>query len=403
MESMTPRQRYIETLTFGKPDRVFYDFSWPRQSTMAAWRLQGLPEALTDQAAFRAFVGADGYAGLPIRTNAWPVFEERIIKEEHGQRIWVDTLGIKMVDAGKSLGTPGFRTRTYLEHPVKNRDDWLRMRDEHMDPLHPERYPDPWNKTVAALKDHEAPVRIVIPGLYWKTRDFVGFEQLSMMFYDNPKLVHEMMEHMTHFIVTLLERAVTDVEVDCVLLNEDMGYKTALMISPATYREFMLPRYQRIARFLMDHNVPVRAVDSDGHVGQLIPLLIEAGFNAVQPVEIAANNDPVAFRKQYGNRIAFWSAIDKREITTREKTYAEVMGKVPWLIEQGGYYPGIDHGVPPTVHLRGYLYMVELIKAIAEGRPAPGPEDPLELEASLGPIEKMWTPDMAILDHEDES
>ena len=41
---MTPRRRYIETLTFGSPDRVPFHPGGPRESTLAAWRTQGLPE-----------------------------------------------------------------------------------------------------------------------------------------------------------------------------------------------------------------------------------------------------------------------------------------------------------------------------------------------------------------------
>jgi uroporphyrinogen decarboxylase len=68
------------------------------------------------------------------------------------------------------------------------------------------------------------------------------------------------------------------------------------------------------------------------------------------------------------------------------------MNKVPRLIAQGGFIPSVDHAVPPDVPLRSYLYLCELIKAIAEGRPVPGPNDPLEIEARLGLIERMWSP-----------
>ena len=43
-------------------------------------------------------------------------------------------------------------------------------------------------------------------------------------------------------------------------------------------------------------------IDSDGYVGELVPLWIEAGVDACSPMEVAAGNDIVAFRKQYGTR-----------------------------------------------------------------------------------------------------
>jgi len=56
--------------------------------------------------------------------------------------------------------------------------------------------------------------------------------------------------------------------------------------------------------------------------------------------------------------------------------------------------PSIDHAVPPDVPLRSYLYMMELIKAIAEKKRIPRPEDPLPIEKELGPTQRLWGPDL---------
>ncbi|MBC8228665.1 hypothetical protein H8E77_03840 [bacterium] len=141
-----------------------------------------------------------------------------------------------------------------------------------------------------------------------------------------------------------------------------MGYKHTSMISPAMFREFMLPRYKRLAQFVEEIGIPVLLLDCDGHVSQLIPLWIEAGIFGTFPTELAAGNNPVAYRKQYGNKMAIFGGIDKRAIRSKEQTYEEVMSRVPWLIEQGGFLPSIDHAVPPDVHLRGYLICVNLSK-----------------------------------------
>jgi uroporphyrinogen decarboxylase len=345
-------------------------------------------------AEFVAFVGLDRALTLPLMMNAWPPFEVRVIEENEKGRIWQDETGVMVHDAGEGLTTPGFRTRTFLSHPVKTRQDWIRIRDEHFSPHAPGRYPDDWSQWVENVRERELPLRVSIPGLYWKTRDWVGFEGLSLMFFDDPNLVHEMMEYVTDFNITILDRALQDVELDSILIHEDMAFKQHAMISPQMFREFMLPRYRRWADFFKGRGVPILIVDSDGYVEELIPLWIEAGMNATFPIEIAAGNDPLAIRKEYSNDLAIIGAIDKREIRSKERTYQEVMKKVPWLIEQGGYLPGIDHAVPPDVPLRSYLYMCELIKAIAEGKAVPGPDEPLEIEERLGPLERLWSPDM---------
>ena len=399
MSPMTARERLLKTLTFGDPDRIFYYFGNPRRSTFAAWYLQGLPRMketgeFGEKSDFDAFVGTDLMEmALPVEKGTFPPFEERVLEyTEHGQ-IWQDSMGIIMHDAGRKLNTPGFRTRSYISHPVNNRKEWLRMQ-ERFNPSSQGRYPDTWDDLVARYRDRDFSIMISIPGLYWKARDWVGFEDLSLMFYDDSKLVHEMMEHYTVFIMALLDRAVSDGMADGVNLDEDMAYKHASMISPTMFREFMLPRYRRIIHHLKDRGLPLLLIGSDGHIGELIPLWIEAGADGTWPIEIAAHNDPVKYRKRFGKRIAMLGGIDKREIRSRERVYAEVVGKVSWLIEHKGYVPKLDHGIPPDVPLRSFLYMCELIKAIAEGRSIPDPNDKLPIEDRLGPVERMWSPDM---------
>ena len=393
---MTPRERFIQTLTFGTPDRVYLSGvygNYVRPSTLDAWLLQGLPQECSDMAVWNAFVGNDPFLHRsPVSASPYPAFEVEIIEETAGGRIWRDADGIVMHDAGAQLYTPGFLTRSYVSHPVNHRKDWEQF-SLRLDPHTPERFPADWESQVSALRGHDAPLVLSIPGLYWKARDYLGFEHLSMMFYDDPALVHDIMEHLTLFIIEIYNRILREVEVDCVMLSEDMAYKHAAMISPAMFREFMLPRYRRLIAFFKSHHVPVVAVDSDGHVGQLLPLWIEAGFDATFPIEAAALNDVIAYRQQYDKQLGFWGCIDKRELRSKEQTFIEVMRKVPWLIEQGGYLPAVDHAVPPDVPLRTYLYFMELLRAITTGSPVPAPDTPLAIEERLGPIERMWQPE----------
>ena len=60
-------------------------------------------------------------------------------------------------------------------------------------------------------------------------------------------------------------------------------------------------------------------------------------------------------------------AIDKRALAKDKKTIErEVLSKVPWLCLQGGYFPQVDHLVPPDVSLENYTYYAKLIRAVVE-------------------------------------
>ena len=388
---MNARERFTQTMLFGTPDRIPYRFGGPRQSTMEAWYRQGLPRDVN----FSALVGSDRESHLPINLGPVPPFEEVVLEETKYHKIWIDNLGAKRIDH-KVLPTPGFVTRKWLEFPVKNRQDFLEMTKRY-DPSTPARYRADWAERVPQWQTRDYTLGHTIFSMFWRVRDWVGFEGLCTMCYDQPKLVHEMMDYVVDFTIEALDRGYSDAAPDYVYFSEDMAYKTASMISPAMVREFMEPGYRRLVQFCRDKGVPVIIMDCDGYNGQLIPIWIDVGINAASPIEIAAHNDPVLYRKQYGKHIAMLGAIDKRELRfDKPRVKREVMSKVPWLVEQGGYIPGVDHGVPPDVPVRNFLYMCELIKGIANGKDTGSWEPSCELEQQLGPIEEMWTPDMAL-------
>jgi uroporphyrinogen decarboxylase len=387
---MTPRERFLETMLFGTPDRIPYRFGGPRQSTFEAWYKQGLPREIN----FGKFVGMDHWEGVPINLDPIPPFEEVVIEETEHYKIWIDRLGAKRIDH-KRPPTPGFVTRKWLEFPVKNRKDFQRMK-ERFDPHSPGRIPADWDKRKERYRNRDFVLGMTIRSMFWRTRDWVGFEGLCTMFYDDPMLVHEMMEFVADFTIETLDKVLDEVDLDYVFFNEDMAYKTASMISPKMVKEFMWPRYRKLVRFFRDKGVSVLIMDCDGHIGELIPLWLDVGINCVSPVEIAANNDPIEYRKKYGKNLSMMGGIDKRELRfDKARVKKEVMSKVPYLVESGGYIPSVDHGVPPDIPLRNYLYMCELIKEIACGGNPELWEPPCVLEKRLGPIEEMWKPENA--------
>jgi hypothetical protein len=394
---MNSRERFLQTMLWGHPDRIPYFFGHPRKSTMDAWYKQGYPRNVS----INELTGMDRQEGLGINLGPVPAFEERILEEDGTHIIWIDSTGARRIDH-KHLPTPGFQTRKWLEFPVKNRADWAEMK-KRFDPTSPERYPKDWAARVMRFKNRDFIVNKAFPSMFWAVRDWVGFEGLCMMVLDDPMFVHEMMEYVADFTIATLDQALRQVDVDYVYFNEDMAYKTAAMISPAMVKEFMWPRYRKLVRFLRDRGVSVLVMDCDGYNGELIPVWLDAGINVISPVEIAANNDPVLYRRKYGKALGMFGGIDKRELRfDKARVKKEVMSKVPWLVEQGGYIPMVDHGVPPDIPVRNYLYTVELIKEIACGGRIEHWEPTGELESKLGPIEEMWTPDMALPKSDDE-
>jgi len=79
-------------------------------------------------------------------------------------------------------------------------------------------------------------------------------------------------------------------------------------------------------------------------------------------VEVAAGNDLPAYRREYGNRIAFRGGVDKRNMARGGDDIKREVERLQPVIETGGYIPGCDHGIPPDV---SWPAMVEFARLLA--------------------------------------
>lgn len=401
---MTPRERYRAIIKHQQPDRIFDTFGGPRASTFDAWRKQGLSEE--QQANWGSFVGEDGGLGPGKLDTGWiPAFEEQTLSVDGNKRIWIDATGVKRLDAVVQP-TEGFVTRKYIEFPVKAPGDFEEMK-KRFDPHDPVRTANldesgqpiagtSWRDNVEACNNSDKPVIFAIPCIYWRARDWCGLEGLSMMVYDQPHLVHAMFEFWTWFLMELMDEPLKRIKVDEVILSEDMAYKEHSMLSPAKIREFMVPCYRKLYDFFKERGVEAVVMDSDGYNNQILDAMYPEVLDGIQPIEIAAGNDPEELLTKYPG-IFIHGGIDKRELCySREQARAEVAKRFKTARELGGYIPHVDHGVPPDIPLRNFLYYVELAKGFARGEDLETYEPPCDLEKQLGPIEEMFDPLRAI-------
>ena len=171
---------------------------------------------------------------------------------------------------------------------------------------------------------------------------------------------------MGDFVLTLLEKALAKGVPDRALISEDMAYKAHSMISPAMTRQFILPQYRKWIPLLKGKGCQVIEVDSDGFIEELIPLWIETGVNVCSPIEVAAYNDILKYRKMFGKSMAFAQGIDKRLMARGGKVLEDhVMAIVPEMFKGGGFIPGCDHGVPPDISWPNFVEFTRMIAKLS--------------------------------------
>jgi uroporphyrinogen-III decarboxylase len=303
---------------------------------------------------------------LGVSFKMIPTFEEKVLEHRDGHYIVQDWMGAiteisDRYDYTYIRSAKDFVTRKWHRFPVQNRADWENMKWR-FDPEHAERFPPDFEKRTLILRDRERVLQLSINGPFWQLREWCGFEGLCLLMTEQPDLVQEMVDFWEAFVLQTLQPLLEQVVPDYVVFNEDMAYKLHSMISPRMARHFLLPTWQHWVQVLRKAGCPVICIDSDGYMAELLPLWIEAGFNCCYPVEVAAGNDIIAFRQQYGRQIAFVGGIDKRALATGgEVIRAELLRVVPPLLEFGGFIPSCDHGVPPDISWPNFIEYSHLL------------------------------------------
>ncbi len=368
---MNARQRFRETMLFGAPDRVPLEPGWPRQSTLRAWHQQGLPDGSDWQEILFQVLGIlpeslSSSQDLGVAFAMLPTFEEKVLEHRDGHFLVQDWMGaiVEISDAYDYTylrTAKDFVTRKWHRFPARSRQDWIERLRWRYDPRSPERVPADFNERCRSLHERENVLRLDFNGPFWQLREWFGFEGLCLLMAEQPDLVQEMVEFWQNFILQMLERILAGAVPDHVQISEDMAYKLHSMISPGMARQFLLPAWKQWITALKTAGCPVVTIDSDGYIGELIPLWIEAGFNGTWPVEVAAGNDLPAYRETYGQMMAYGGGIDKRSLAAGGEALKTELNRIEPVIRSGGYIPGCDHGVPPDISWANFIEYTHLL------------------------------------------
>ena len=355
---MNPRERFIQTLTFGTPDRIPFHPGGPRESTRAVWHTQGLPEGADWRDVLYETLGVEREVTKPgvhlgVDFRLIPQFDEEVLEHTDGHFIVRDWKGnICEIDDKFDVTylrmAKDFVTRRWIKCPVETRDDWDAM-TERYDVDTPGRFPDDFVERCERARDRDWVLTVSISGPFWQMREWCGFEGLCMLMIEQPDLVADMADFYNDFIAEMLRRVFEHIVLDRIHISEDMAYKGASMISPAMVREFCKPSWDRWAKLATDAGVPLIDVDSDGFIGELIPIWIESGVNVCDPIEVAAHNDINAFRDEFGHKMAYTGGVDKRAIAKGGDVIRAELKRIEPVIRDGGFMPSCDHGVPSDI------------------------------------------------------
>lgn len=199
---------------------------------------------------------------------------------------------------------------------------------------------------------------------------FYRADNFFMLLAAEPDKAHTFLDRLMEMHLANLERFLATVgdSIDVILFGDDLGMQTGPMLSPRMYCEFFKPRHATLwnrAKELADVKVMLHCC---GGVRDLLPHLIEAGLDAINPVQIScAGMEAAELKAEFGRDLTFWGGgCDTREVLTEaspERVAEHVKGQVRTLSPGGGFVFQQVHNILANVPPQNIVAMFDAINS----------------------------------------
>jgi uroporphyrinogen decarboxylase len=406
---MTPRERVLAALNHRQPDKTAIDLSGHRSSGIAAMVYPKLRKAL-------------GLPARPIRVYD-PIQQLAVLDEDVLDRFGVDTIelgrGFAVEDKdwadwtlpnGTPCQMPAWALPERQEgrwvlrwgangHILAQMPDgaiyfeqcyWPYLKQDDLDALPEALGENMWGGVasppgplvsghdgMSLLADGARQLRNrtdrAIVGLFGGNLLETGqwlyrMDNFLMLLAGNPTRAHQFLDRLVEIHLTRLERFLGAVgpSIDVICFGDDLGMQNGPQISPAMYQEFFKPRHAKMWRRAKElANVKVM-LHCCGGVRPLLPDLIEAGLDAINPVQISCTGmDARSLKKDFGDHITFWGGgCDTRFVLSQASPDAirkHVREQVSILAPGGGFVFQQVHNVLADVPPENVIAMLDAV------------------------------------------
>jgi hypothetical protein len=182
--------------------------------------------------------------------------------------------------------------------------------------------------------------------------------------------VHEIFERQCELGLQNLKTvhdAVGDAVTVAYITGTDFGAQQGPFISPKLYRDLFKPFHVRVNAWIHEHTSWKTFIHSCGSIWQLLDDIVDAGFDILNPVQTsAAEMDPIALKKTYGDRVTFWGGgIDTQQVLpfgTPEDVREMVKERIRIFGQGGGFVFNTVHNVQARIPVENILALYETVR-----------------------------------------
>lgn len=197
-----------------------------------------------------------------------------------------------------------------------------------------------------------------------------GYENAFVDMLTDEESAERFLDKITDAKIAYWDKAlgIADGRISVAVEVDDLGTQNSLLISRELYRRILMPRHKRLFSFIKKKSPGIRIfLHSCGAVSSVIPDLIEAGIDILNPVQTsAADMDPAVLKRDFGNDLVFWGGgADTQNILPRGSP-AEVRENVRRNIEifapGGGFVFNTIHNIQADVPPQNIEAMLETLE-----------------------------------------
>ncbi len=218
-----------------------------------------------------------------------------------------------------------------------------------------------------AEKEAQGKISIIpaVWGLYEPTWQVFGFSTFSKLLTDSKK-IKAVFDRFGKYLVELVKTLIEWGETDAIMIMDDYGYKSGLLMSPKNYRTYVLPWLEESCKVAHKAGLKVM-LHSCGDILELFEDLIGVGIDAFHPFEPTTANleyDIFKLHEKYSGKITFIGNVSPQDLADKEQSYIENYTKslIKKLAPGGGFILSSGHSINPSVKLENYLAMHDTLK-----------------------------------------
>jgi uroporphyrinogen decarboxylase len=187
-----------------------------------------------------------------------------------------------------------------------------------------------------------------------------GMDVLFMDYVLAPDKVHELSRLIIDYKKRVMQRAL-EMGADIGLTGDDYCARHAPMMSPAHFEEFIQPYLAEIVAVTHEAGAPF-IKHTDGDLWQIMDMLVDAGIDAIDPLEPIADMDIGRAKRRYGDRLAVCGNVDCGELLSRgtpEQVIEATKETIAKASPGGGHILASSNSIHPAVKPENYRAMLD--------------------------------------------